>query len=141
MSLDASVPARVVGVDFGTKRVGMALADPLGLVAQPHGTFSQQGAVEELQRIHGREGLAVIVMGWPLTEAGEEGPSTERVQEYINRLRNAMPGVDIVKWDERYTSELAKEHLKKAGRSLSREHKGRVDAAAAAIILQEYLNG
>ena len=141
MSLDASMPARMVGIDFGTKRVGIALADPLGLLAQPHGTFSQRGAVEELQRIHRREGLAVIVMGWPLTEVGEEGPSTERVQEYINRLHNAMPDVDIVKWDERYTSELAREHLKKTGRVLSRENKGQIDAAAATIILQEYLNG
>ena len=132
---------RIVAVDYGTKRVGLALADPLRLFAQPYGTFSQNEAVARLKRLHAEEGLAVVVVGWPLTEAGAEGPATERVQQYINRLRNVLPGVDLVKWDERYTSEIAKERLKEVGGSRkSRADKGRVDAAAAGIILQEYLD-
>lgn len=130
---------RIAAVDYGTKRVGLALADPLQMFAQPHGTFDQREAVEELKQIRSRDGLSTVVIGWPLTEAGEEGPATERVAQYANRLRNALPGVQIVRWDERFTSELAKEKLKEAGAGYGRD-KGQVDAAAAAIILQEYLN-
>ncbi len=131
---------RIVAVDYGTKRVGVALADPLRLFAQPYGTFSQDEAVARLRTLQAEEGLAVVVVGWPLTEAGEEGAATQRVGQYINRLRKALPGVALVKWDERYTSELAKERLKEAGpRSKQRADKGRVDTAAAGIILQEYL--
>ncbi len=104
--------SRIVAVDYGTKRVGVALADPLRLFAQPYGTFSQDEAVARLRTLHAQQGLAVVVVGWPLTEAGEEGAATQRVQQYINRLRKVLPGVALVKWDERYTSELAKERLK-----------------------------
>jgi putative holliday junction resolvase len=136
MALKA-LPPRVVAVDYGTKRVGVALADPLRLFAQPFGTFSQQEAVERLRHLHATDGVAVVVIGWPLTEEGAEGAATARVQQYANRLRNALPGVEIVKWDERYTSELARRQLKEAGR---RRAPGRLDAAAAGIILQEYLD-
>ena len=133
--------SRIVAVDYGTKRVGVALADPLRLFAQPYGTFSQDEAVDRLRTLHAEEGLAVVVVGWPLTEAGEEGAATQRVQQYINRLRKAVLGVALVKWDERYTSELAKERLKEVGgRQKRRADKGRVDAAAAGIILEEYLD-
>ncbi|MFQ5568799.1 MAG: Holliday junction resolvase RuvX [Rhodothermales bacterium] len=132
---------RIVAVDYGTKRVGVALADPLRVFAQPFGTFSQDEAVVRLQKLHADEGIAVVVVGWPLTEEGEEGEATNRVQHYINRLRNALPGVDLVKWDERYTSVLAKAQLKQAGGNRKRRgDKQRVDAAAAGIILQEYLD-
>ena len=132
---------RIVAGDYGTKRVGVALADLLRLFAQPYGTFSQDEAVARLRTLHAEEGLAVVVVGWPLTEAGEEGAATQRVQQYINRLRKALPGVALIKWDERYTSELAKERLKEAGgRQKRRADKGRVDVAAAGIILEEYLD-
>lgn len=131
--------ARLVGVDFGTKRVGVALADPLGFFAQPHGTYPPDAAVEELRRLHADQGIATVVIGWPLTEEGEEGRMTERVQQYINRLRNALPEVDIVKWDERYTSEMARRRIAEAGGRIQRDNRGRVDAAAAAVILQDYL--
>lgn len=132
---------RLVAVDYGTKRVGLALADPLRIFAQPFGTFTQDEAVAELRKLHAGDGIEAIIVGWPLTEAGEESTSTERVQQYINRLRNALPGIELVKWDERYTSILAKEYIYASGGTRkSRADKGRVDAAAAAIMLQEYLD-
>jgi len=132
---------RIVAVDYGTKHVGVALADPLRIFAQPYGTFSQDEAVARLRHLHAEEGISVIVVGWPLLEDGQAGPATERVQQYINRLRRALPGTELVKWDERYTSELAKAQLKEAGGGRKhRADKRRVDAAAAGIILQEYLN-
>lgn len=132
---------RIVAVDYGTKRVGIALSDPLRLFAQPYGTFSQDEAVARLTKLHAEEGIAVVVVGWPLTEDGETGIATQRVQQYINRLRNVLPGTQLIKWDERYTSILAKERLKEVGgRRKHRADKGRVDTVAAGIILQEYLD-
>ncbi len=76
-------------------------------------------------------------MGWPLMEDGSEGEATRRVDAYISRLSKMLRGVKFVRWDERYTSEEAKDRLR--GR-LRRGDKGRVDMAAAGIILQEYLD-
>lgn len=133
--------ARIVAVDYGTKRVGLALADPLRLFAQPYGTFSPRDAVAALGALHASEGVETVVIGWPLTEDGEEGEATRRVEQYIRRLQKALPGISVVRWDERYTSELAKEHLNAAGGSRKRRReKGRVDTAAAGLILQEYLD-
>ena len=132
---------RTAAVDYGTKRVGLATADPLHLFAQPYGTFSPDQAVEVLRTLRAESGLEVLVVGWPLTLAGEEGEMTERVQEFINRLRRALPDVQVVKWDERFTSEMAKEAIHAAGTSRrARRDKGRIDAAAAAILLQDYLD-
>jgi len=141
--LNAPTP-RIVAVDYGTKRVGIALADPLRMFAQPHGTFTQRKAVDELKRLHAEEGLETIVIGWPLTLEGEKGKATDRVQQYINRLRNALPGdIQVVKRDERFTSEMAKDAIRQFGVKRAghpKDDKGRVDAAAAALILQDYLD-
>ena len=128
---------RIVSVDYGTRRVGLSIADPLRMFAQPLDTCSPTSAVEKLVAIHQREKIDVIVIGWPLKEDGSEGSATRRVNEYIRRLLNQMPDVDIVRWDERYTSEEAKEMLR--GRSY-RGGRGSVDQVAAGIILQEYLD-
>lgn len=133
---------RIAAVDYGTKRVGLALADPLRLFSRPLGTYSPDVAVRELEHVHAQEGLACIVVGWPLQLDGQEGEATAFVQPYINRLKRAFPGVEIVKWDERYTSEMAKQLLYTAGvKRKARREKGRIDAAAAAILLQSYLDG
>ena len=132
---------RVVGVDYGTKRVGLAVADPLRLFAQPQGTYPPEQAVRVLRRLHETDGIEAVVVGWPLTPDGEEGAATQLVQPFINRLKNVLRDVVIVKWDERYTSEAAREVLLRTGIGRkARREKGRVDAVAAALILQEYLD-
>jgi putative Holliday junction resolvase len=133
--------ARVVGVDVGTKRVGLALADPLRLFAQAHGTYGPDEAIDELARIQDEEGIDTVVVGWPLTEAGEEGEATDFVDAYIERLTERLGAIEIVRRDERFTSEMAKDALRRAGvKQPGRYDKGRVDAAAAALILQDYLD-
>lgn len=128
-------------MDYGKRRVGIAIADPLRLFAQPYGTFDPTGAVEALRRLHAEQGIETLVVGWPLTPEGEEGETSRLVQEYINRLRNAIPGIDIVKWDERFSSQRARAAILEAGvRRKGRRDRGRVDAAAAAVVLQEYLD-
>jgi putative Holliday junction resolvase len=140
MTLDSS-GARVIAVDVGTKRVGLAKADPLCLFAQAHGTFAPDDALDELARLHDGDGIETLVVGWPLTEAGEAGEATEQVDAYIERIRERLGDVPIARRDERFTSEMAKDALRRAGvKQPGRYDKGRVDAAAAALILQDYLD-
>ncbi|MDE2731439.1 MAG: Holliday junction resolvase RuvX [Bacteroidota bacterium] len=127
---------RIVAVDYGTRRTGVALADPLGLFAQPFGTWSPGVAADRLAELHRREGIAVIVIGWPLMEDGTEGAATERVEAYIRHLTRRLRGTTIVRWDERYTTEEARDRLRGC---LRRGQKKRVDMLAAGLILQEYL--
>jgi putative Holliday junction resolvase len=132
---------RIIGIDFGTKRVGLAIADPLGMFAQPLGTHSPDEALAELVRIRDHEGIDRIVIGWPLLPDGGEGWMTDRVTEYINRIRKILPETDVIKWDERDSTELAREMIKSGTKpSLRSTGRGRIDTAAAGIILQQYLD-
>jgi putative Holliday junction resolvase len=111
------------------------------MFAQPHGTFAPDEALDELASLHAEDGIATLVVGWPLTEDGEAGAATDFVQDYLDRLTERLPDVPWVKQDERYTSEWALNALRRAGvKQPGRYDKGRVDAAAAAVILQLYLD-
>jgi len=119
----------------------LAVADPLRIFARPIGTFSLDESLVRLLALHDEEGIDVVVIGWPLLPSGDEGKATEWVQQFINRLKKALPGVELVKWDERYSSERAKTAILAAGvKRKGRRKKGRVDAVAASIILQEYID-
>ncbi len=133
--------ARIVGVDYGTKRVGLALADPLRLFAQPYGTFSPAEAEAALHKLHQEQGIDALVVGWPVNPQGTDETAIVMVQPFITRVQNLLPGVQIVKWDELFTSHMAEAAIRSSGaKRKGRRDKARVDAAAAAIILQEYLD-
>jgi len=137
--LDAT--PRILGVDVGTKRVGIARSDPLHTFSQVHGTFSPSEALDEIERLHESDGIKTLVVGWPLSLDGEENDATAFVDEFVEELNDAVPGVPVVRQDERFSSEIAIGALREAGvRQPGRYDKGRVDAAAAAVILQDYLN-
>lgn len=111
------------------------------MFAQPEGTYAPDVGLDALRELADEQGIETIVVGWPLTEAGEEGDATEMVESYVERIRDALGDVDVVRRDERFTSEIAKDLLRRAGVSQpGRYDKGRVDAAAAAVILQSYLD-
>ncbi len=132
---------RVVGIDYGTKRVGLAKSDPMGLFAQPVGTFTPTEALDVLSSMGEEDTIRLVVIGWPLEEDGSHGKMTKLVIEYMNRIRKRLPGIEIVRRDERYTSERAKELIRSSERpSMRKTGRGRIDTAAAGIILQEYLD-
>lgn len=132
---------RVMAVDYGTKRVGVAIADPLRLFAQPVGTFPPNEALDILARVAQEDGVEVVVVGWPLETDGSLGRMTKLVGEYINRIRKRLPQAEIVRVDERNTSEQAKELIRGSMRpSLRSTGRERIDTAAAGLLLQEYLD-
>ncbi len=133
--------ARLIGIDVGKKRVGIAQTDLLQTIASPVGTFSPEKVFTEIGNIVENSPVKKFVVGWPLSLSGEEGSATQMVEKFIQKLQNKFPDIDIIKIDERYTSSRAKDMMLEAGvPQKKRREKGRVDRIAAAIILQNYLD-
>ncbi|WP_234569752.1 Holliday junction resolvase RuvX [Rhodohalobacter sp. 614A] len=132
---------RVLGVDVGSKRVGLARTDLLRTNANPFGTFAPDESIIEIERQVKSEGpIKAIVVGWPLTPQGDPTDATELVENYINTLKNKFRDVKIYTMDERYSSRQAQKLMVDAGvPKMKRRQKGRVDQAAAALILQQFL--
>lgn len=132
---------RILGVDVGSKRVGLARTDLLRMFASPIGTFSPDDSFDEIVKQVMEEGPVIgIVVGWPLTPEGVPTNATTLAKKYMNRLRNKFKGIKIYTMDERYTSRQAVDILVESGvPKMKRRKKGRIDQAAAALILQHFL--
>lgn len=131
---------RIIGIDVGTKRIGLARTDLLRTVANPVGTFSPDEVFDKLGELIKEDTVVRLVIGWPLTPDGEEGNATKMVEQFITTLRTHFPDIEIVKFDERYTSKEAVSAMIEAGvPKMERRKKDRINRAAAAIILQKYL--
>jgi putative holliday junction resolvase len=134
------MPSRILALDHGTKRIGVALSDELGWTAQPLETFERRtlerdiAHIQDLVRTHE---VGQVLLGLPLRLNGEEGPAVQAVHQFLERLADALP-VPIVTWDERMTTKAAEELLIAADMS-RKKRKGVVDRVAAAILLQSYL--
>lgn len=131
---------RLVGIDVGTKWVGLARTDLLKTVANPIGTYGADEVYEELEELLEQEKVEKFVVGWPLTPEGGEGRAIKMVERFITRLRKHFPDMEIEKVDERYTSKEAVKAMFEAGvPKMKRRDSDRVNQAAAAIILQKYI--
>jgi putative holliday junction resolvase len=132
---------RFLGVDVGSKRVGLARTDLLKTVANPIGTFSPDESIQEIERQINSEGPVIgIVVGWPLTSEGDATDATGLVIDYINILKKKFKGIKIYRMDERFTSRQAMNIMVESGvPKMKRRQKGRLDQAAAALILQQFL--
>ncbi len=132
---------KIVAIDCGTKRVGIAVSDPLQLFAQPFGTFDPESALRALVDLNRKEHVSVFVIGWPLLPDGTKGKATDMVDRFVSRMKNRMDDISVIKQDERFSSEMARELLSEGPKpSLGARKKGRLDTAAAGLILQDYLN-
>lgn len=130
--------SRVLGVDYGTKRVGLALSDTLGITASPLATVPRPDVVDEVKNLVKEMDVGTIVVGLPTGLSGDEGVSASEARKLADELGIAA-GVDVVLVDERYTSRLAEDALLESGMK-RRKRRESVDKVAAAIILQDYLD-
>lgn len=129
--------SRVVGVDYGARRVGIAVTDPLRLFAQPVGTYAPGDALRVLAEM---ADVAVFVIGWPILDDGREGAAVDRIRPFLGRLKKAVPQAEVVVQDERDSSRRAMTGLVEAGVPRGkRRDRARLDAAAACVILQDWL--
>ncbi len=135
---------RVLGIDYGERRVGLALSDPTALLAQPMPTLRRRRGkrppVAAVVRLVEEHEAAAVVVGLPLTPAGEESDWTREVRAFGDSV-GERAGVPVHYVDERMTSARAERAVRSIGLKKSeREDKGRVDAAAAVLILQAHLD-
>ena len=130
---------RVLGVDWGEARIGLAVSDETGTIASPYKVIPNDGdAAKAVVNAAAVTGAEEIVVGYPLTLTGAEGPAAERVQNFARDVQSRV-SVPIKLVDERFTTKAAEEKLRAAGASSERIKKT-ADAAAAALILQTYLD-
>ena len=133
--------SRILGLDPGSKRIGVALSDELGWTAQPLETYhrrSLEADVAHIRSLVDRHEVREVVLGLPLRLNGQPGPAAEAAGRLRERLEQAL-AVPIVAWDERLTTAAAERMLIQA--DVSREkRKSVVDRVAAALLLQNYLD-
>jgi putative Holliday junction resolvase len=131
---------RILALDYGTKRIGVALSDELGWTAQPLETLNRRTLDRDITHIAslvGTHEVGQVLLGFPLQLDGREGPAIQAMREFQARLEQGVP-VPVVLWDERLTTKAAEDLLIAADVS-RKKRKGVVDRIAASILLQSYL--
>ena len=132
--------ARILGIDYGRKRTGVAVTDPLQIVAGALGTVPTHTLEQFITDYVAREEVELIVVGQPLQLNGEPSESMRYITPFVNRLRKILPNIPVVMYDERFTSTIAHQAMSDGGMKKSdRRDKARVDSIAATIILNDYL--
>ena len=132
--------ARILSIDYGKKRTGIAVTDPLQIIAGGLATVSTSELFDYLQAYIAREQVEMIVIGEPRQPNGEPSENLARVQQFVNRWRKAVPQVPIQFYDERFTSVLAHQAMRDGGlKKKARQDKALVDEISATIILEDYL--
>lgn len=131
---------RLIGIDVGTKWIGVARTDLLRTVANPIATYHTSKIFEKLKELVEEEQVLKFVVGWPLTPGGNEGRAIKMVKKFLTELEAHFPDMEVEKVDERYTSKEAVRAMVEAGvPKMKRRKSDRVNQAAAAIILQKYI--
>lgn len=132
--------ARILSIDYGRKRTGLAVTDPLQIIAGGLATVATSELFEWLQAYIAREPVERIVIGEPRQPNGEPSENLARVQQFVNRWCKAVPNIPIEYYDERFTSVLAHQAMLDGGlRKKARQNKGLVDEISATIILEDYM--
>jgi putative holliday junction resolvase len=135
---------RVLGIDAGERRVGVALSDELHLLATPWGVLDRGNGLapvlDALIEVARREGVTQMVVGLPLNADGSRGRQAKRAHDFA-RVAERVVGIPVQMWDERLSTREAEAIVRAQGRSTRRvRQRGELDAVAAAVILQDYLD-
>ena len=132
--------ARLLSIDYGKKRTGLAVTDPLQIIAGGLATVFTSELFAFLQDYVRREAVERIVIGEPRQTDGSPSENLERVKQFVNRWKRAVPDIPIEFYDERFTSVLAHRAMLDGGlRKKARQNKALVDEISATILLQDYM--
>ena len=132
--------ARIFSIDYGKKRTGLAVTDPLQIIPGGLATVSTSTLFEFLSDYVQKEQVERIVIGEPRQPNGQPSENLARVQQFVNRWRKAMPQIPIEYFDERFTSVLAHQAMLAGGlKKKARQDKALVDEISATIILEDYM--
>lgn len=136
----ATKTKRVLAIDYGTKRVGLAKSDPFGSFALPVGTFQPDTIFKALQDILLNDPVEKIIVGYPLNSDGSKNRMTDVIDRFIGELTTVFPDIPVETIDEHGSSKQAAKLLVESGLSRKkRQQQGRLDCAAACLLLQNYL--
>lgn len=131
---------RILGIDYGTKRVGLATTDPMQIVTSPLETIHTQDIFDYLGNYISSEDVEGIVVGMPLKSDGSPTDSTPHVIGFIRKLKKLYPHINIVEEDEAFTSKMAVQAMIDGGmKKKDRQKKGNLDKLSATFILKSYL--
>ncbi len=131
---------RILAFDYGTKRVGMAVTDPLQLIATALDTVHAKDVLDYVKNYLGREVVTAFVVGMPRQVDGTESESAQHVRGFIRSLRRVFPTIPVETIDERFTSKMASASIAQSGMAKKkRQDKALIDRVSAVLILQSYL--
>lgn len=131
---------RILGIDYGRKRTGVAVTDPLQIIAGNLATVPTHTLMQFIKDYIAGEQVDLIVIGQPTQLNGEPSESMKYITPFVNRLHKELPDMPVKMYDERFTSTIAHQAMIDGGMKKSdRRDKARVDAIAATIILNDYL--
>ena len=132
---------RIIGIDYGRKRVGLAVSDPLGIFASALETVQSAKIIEYLKKYAENENVVRFVVGYPMNMDGAPSEAAKDVDVFLKQLAKAFPDVPVTLEDERFTSVLAHRAMIDGGmKAKGRRDKESVDKISAAIILQSYMD-
>lgn len=131
---------RILGIDYGLKRTGLAVTDPLQIIASPLKTVPTDTLFDFLTNYIVAENVESVVVGDPSPDDGEETDSTKAIDEFCKKLKEKFSELPIHRQDERYTSQMARQALVQGGfKKKEREKKERTDELSAVFILRAYM--
>ena len=134
-----TIPGRILGLDIGSKRIGVAISDEMGFIASPVGMVLRgEASGREISQHAARLGAILLLVGLPVGLSGREGPQAKEVRDYVDSIA-ADIGLPVEYWDERLSTSIAEKSLIATG-SRRDKRKQQVDTVAAAVILQGYLD-
>jgi putative Holliday junction resolvase len=131
---------RIVAIDYGTKRTGVAVTDPGQMIASPLETVASHELMNFLQKYFEREQVDLLVVGHPRQMDNSDSESLKQIRFFVQAFKKRFQAIPVKWMDERFTSKMAKDALVQGGLKKSeREKKGNLDKVSAALILQSYL--
>lgn len=131
---------RILAIDYGMKRTGIAVTDDLQIIASGLTTVPSETAITFLKDYFSRENVAKVLIGEPKQMNGTPSESTPIIEKFVSDFETAFPGIPVVRVDERFTSKMAFQTMIDSGlKKKQRQNKGLVDEIAATILLQDYL--
>ena len=132
--------SKIVALDFGTKRIGVAITDDLNIIASGLDTVSNENILSFLKNLTSKNKIDTIVIGKPLQKNNQPSDVEFEILKFINVLKNNFPLIKLERYDERFTSVIAKKVILESGiNKVKRRKKSLVDKISATIILQSYL--
>lgn len=132
---------RLVGIDYGKKRVGVAVSDPLGIFASALETVSSAKIIDYLKNYTQKENVKGFVVGYPMNLNNRPAECARYVDVFLRQLAKNFPDIPVYLEDERFTSQIAMRAMIEGGvKKSDRREKGNVDKVSAALILQSYLD-